>query len=165
MRYGTPAGRWILVATIVGSGIAGLDATVVNVALPTIGRHFGASVAGLQWVITGYLITLSALILLGGSLGDLFGRKRVFLAGVAWFSLASLLSGIAVNLPMLIAARALQGVGGALLVPGSLAIIESSFAPADRGRAIGAWSGMGGIADRATGPSPGAGWSRPCRGA
>jgi len=156
VRYGTPAGRWILVATIVGSGIAGLDATVVNVALPTIGRHFGASVAGLQWVITGYLITLSALILLGGSLGDLFGRKRVFLAGVGWFSLASLLSGISVNLPMLIAARALQGVGGALLVPGSLAIIESSFAPADRGRAIGAWSGMGGIAT-AFGPFAG-GW-------
>jgi EmrB/QacA subfamily drug resistance transporter len=156
VRYGTPAGRWILVATIVGSGIAGLDATVVNVALPTIGRYFGASVAGLQWVLTGYLITLSALILLGGSLGDLFGRKRVFLLGVGWFSLASLLSGLAVNLPMLIAARALQGVGGALLVPGSLAIIESSFAVADRGRAIGAWSGLGGIAT-AIGPFAG-GW-------
>jgi EmrB/QacA subfamily drug resistance transporter len=156
VTYGSAAGRWILLATIVGSGIASLDATVVNVALPTIGRQFGAGVAGLQWVITGYLITLAALILLGGSLGDLFGRKRVFVIGVIWFSAASLLSGLAVNLPMLVAARALQGVGGALLVPGSLAIIESSFVPGDRGRAIGAWSGLGGIA-AAIGPFVG-GW-------
>ena len=156
VRYGTPEGRWVLVATIVGSGIAALDATVVNVALPTIGRDFGAGVSGLQWVITGYLITLAALILLGGSLGDLYGRRRVFVTGVVWFSVASLLSGVAVNLPMLIAARALQGIGGALLVPGSLAIIESSFAPSDRGRAIGAWSGLGGIAT-AIGPFAG-GW-------
>ncbi len=156
VRYGTAAGRWVLFATIVGSGIASLDATVVNVALPTIGRHFGAGVAGLQWVITGYLITLAALILLGGSLGDRFGRRRVFVIGVIWFSLASLLSGTAVSLPMLVVARALQGVGGALLVPGSLAIIESSFDPADRGRAIGAWSGLGGIAT-AVGPFVG-GW-------
>lgn len=146
VRYGTSAGRWILVATIVGSGIASLDATVVNVALPTIGKDFGADVAGLQWVITGYLITLSALILLGGSLGDLFGRRRIFRLGVIWFSVASLLSGVALNLGVLIAARALQGIGGALLVPGSLAIIESSFAPSDRSRAIGAWSGLGGVA-------------------
>ncbi|MDQ1394008.1 MAG: hypothetical protein QOF30_2985, partial [Acidimicrobiaceae bacterium] len=156
VRYGTAEGRWILVATIVGSGVASLDATVVNVALPTIGRHFGAGVSGLQWVITGYLITLASLILLGGSLGDLFGRKRIFNIGVVWFSLASLLCGIAVNLPMLIAARALQGIGGALLVPGSLALIESSFAPSDRGRAIGAWSGLGGITT-AIGPFVG-GW-------
>ncbi len=156
VAFGSAEGRWILVATIVGSGIASLDATVVNVALPTIGRHFGAGVAGLQWVITGYLITLASLILLGGSLGDLFGRKRVFLAGVLWFSLASLLCGVAVSLPMLIAARALQGIGGALLVPGSLAIIESSFAKADRGRAIGAWSGLGGVTT-AIGPFVG-GW-------
>ncbi len=151
VRYGTPAGRWVLVATILGSGIAALDATVVNVALPAIGKDFGAGVAGLQWVVTGYLITLAALILLGGSLGDLFGRRRVFVIGVIWFSVASLLSGLAVNLPMLIAARALQGIGGALLTPGSLALIESSFAPGDRGRAIGAWSGLGGIA-AAVGP-------------
>ncbi|MDQ1357333.1 MAG: hypothetical protein QOG44_1706 [Acidimicrobiaceae bacterium] len=156
VRYGTAEGRWILVATIVGSGIASLDATVVNVALPTIGRHFGAGVSGLQWVITAYLITLAALILLGGSLGDLFGRKRIFTIGVVWFSLASLFCGIAVNLPMLIAARALQGIGGALLVPGSLALIEASFAVSDRGRAIGAWSGLGGIT-AAIGPFVG-GW-------
>ncbi|MDP9075727.1 MAG: MFS transporter [Actinomycetota bacterium] len=146
VRYGTAAGRWVLFTTIVGSGIAMLDGTVVNVALPAIGRDLGASVAGLQWVITGYLITLSALILLGGSLGDLFGRRRVYVVGVIWFSVASLLSGVSVNLGMLIAARALQGIGGALLVPGSLALIEASFAPEDRSRAIGAWSGLGGIA-------------------
>ncbi len=156
VRYGTAEGRRILIATILGSGIASLDATVVNVALPAIGKDFGAGVSGLQWVVTGYLITLAALILLGGSLGDLFGRRRVFTIGVVWFSVASLVCGIAVNIPMLIAARALQGVGGALLVPGSLAIIESSFAPSDRGRAIGAWSGLGGIAT-AIGPFAG-GW-------
>jgi len=149
VRFASAEGRWILVATILGSGIASLDATVVNVALPTIGRHFGAGVGGLQWVVTGYLITLSALILLGGSLGDLFGRRRVFVIGVIAFSVASLVSGLAISLPMLVAARALQGVGGALLVPGSLAIIESSFAPGDRSRAIGAWSGLGGIATAA----------------
>jgi EmrB/QacA subfamily drug resistance transporter len=136
--------------------MASLDATVVNVALPTIGRDLGASVAGLQWVVTGYLITLASLILLGGSLGDLFGRRRVFVTGVVWFSAASLLSGLAPNLALLIAARALQGVGGALLTPGSLAIIEASFAPDDRARAIGAWSGLGGVAT-AVGPLVG-GW-------
>jgi EmrB/QacA subfamily drug resistance transporter len=126
------------------------------VALPAIGKDLNASVAGLQWVVTGYLITLASLILIGGSLGDLFGRRRVFQIGVVWFSVASLLSGIAPNLGLLIAARALQGVGGALLTPGSLAIIESAFAPEDRGRAIGTWSGLGGIAT-AIGPFAG-GW-------
>ncbi len=136
--------------------MAALDATVVNVALPAIGRDFGASVSGLQWVVTGYLITLASLILLGGSLGDLFGRRRVFVVGVVWFGAASLLSAVAPDLQMLVAARALQGVGGALLTPGSLAIIEASFASDDRGRAIGAWSGLGGIA-AAVGPLVG-GW-------
>jgi EmrB/QacA subfamily drug resistance transporter len=129
---------------------------VVNVALPAIGKDLNASVAGLQWVVTGYLITLASLILVGGSLGDLFGRRRVFQIGVIWFSVASLLSGLAPNLATLIAARALQGVGGALLTPGSLAIIESAFVPEDRGRAIGTWSGLGGIAT-AIGPFAG-GW-------
>jgi EmrB/QacA subfamily drug resistance transporter len=141
---------------VLGSGIASLDATVVNVALPAIGKDLDASVAGLQWVVTGYLITLASLILVGGSLGDLFGRRRVFQIGVIWFSAASVLSGLAPNLATLIAARALQGVGGALLTPGSLAIIESAFAPEDRGRAIGTWSGLGGIAT-AVGPFAG-GW-------
>jgi EmrB/QacA subfamily drug resistance transporter len=156
VRYGTPAGRWILLATVLGSGMAALDATVVNVALPAIGKDLGAAVSGLQWVLTGYLITLAALILLGGSLGDIFGRRRIFQIGVIWFAVASVVCGIAPNLPLLIVARGFQGVGGALLTPGSLAIIESSFAPDDRGRAIGAWSGMGGIAT-AIGPFAG-GW-------
>jgi EmrB/QacA subfamily drug resistance transporter len=136
--------------------MAALDATVVNVALPAIGKDLGAEISGLQWVLTGYLITLAALILLGGSLGDIFGRRRVFQIGVVWFSVASVVCGLAPNLPLLILARTLQGVGGALLTPGSLAIIEASFAPDERGRAIGAWSGMGGIAT-AIGPFAG-GW-------
>jgi EmrB/QacA subfamily drug resistance transporter len=156
VRYGTPAARWVLLATVLGSGMASLDSTVVNVALPAIGKELGAAVSGLQWVLTGYLITLAALILLGGSLGDIFGRRRVFQIGVIWFCAASVLCAVAVNLPMLILARGLQGVGGALLTPGSLAIIEASFVPDDRGRAIGAWSGMGGIAT-AIGPFAG-GW-------
>jgi EmrB/QacA subfamily drug resistance transporter len=156
VRYGTPEGRWVLVATILGSGMAALDATVVNVALPAIGKDLGTGVSGLQWVLTGYLLTLASLILLGGSLGDRFGRRRVFQIGVVWFTVASLMCGLAPNLLALIGARALQGVGGALLTPGSLAIIEASFVPDDRGRAIGAWSGLGGIAT-AIGPFAG-GW-------
>jgi EmrB/QacA subfamily drug resistance transporter len=141
-------------ATVLGSGMAFLDGTVVNVALPAIGRNFAASVAGLQWVLTGYLVTLSALILIGGSLGDIFGRRRVFLVGVAWFSAASLLCAVAPTLGVLVAARTLQGIGGALLVPGSLSIIQSSFCADDRGRAIGTWSGLGGVAG-AIGPLAG----------
>jgi EmrB/QacA subfamily drug resistance transporter len=156
VRFGTTEARWILLATVLGSGIAGLDATVVNVALPTIGKDFGSGVSGLQWVITGYLITLASLILIGGSLGDRYGRRRVFRIGVVWFAAASVLSGVAPTLGVLIGARALQGVGGALLTPGSLAIIEASFRPEDRGRAIGAWSGLGGVAT-AVGPFVG-GW-------
>lgn len=156
VAYGTPAGRWVLAATVVGSGMAALDATVVNVALPSIGRDLHAGTAGLQWILTGYLITLSALLLLGGSLGDVFGRRRVFLIGAAWFAAASALCAAAPDLGVLVAARALQGVGGALLVPGSLALIEASFVPGDRGRAIGAWTGLGGMAT-AVGPVVG-GW-------
>jgi EmrB/QacA subfamily drug resistance transporter len=141
----------VIAATVLGSGIAGLDATVVGIALPRIGREFGADVAGLQWVVTGYLLTLSGLLLLGGALGDRYGRRRVFLVGVVWFAVASLLCGVAPNNATLIAARVLQGVGGALLMPGSLAIIEASFAPDDRSKAIGAWSGLGGVA-MAVGP-------------
>jgi EmrB/QacA subfamily drug resistance transporter len=154
IRYGTGPARWILLATVLGSGMAFLDGTVVNVALPAIGKNFGASVAGLQWVLTGYLITLSALILIGGSLGDIFGRRRVFLVGVAWFSVASLLCAVSPTLSILVAARTLQGIGGALLVPGSLSIIQSSFREKDRGRAIGTWSGLGGVAG-AIGPLAG----------
>jgi MFS family permease len=146
VTWGARRARWVLLATVLGSGIAFLDATVVNVALPTIGTELDASVAGLQWVINGYTLTLASLILLGGSLGDRFGRRRVFLLGVVWFAVASLLCGVAPTSEALVAARALQGIGGALLTPGSLAILQASFAPGDRGRAVGAWSGLSGIA-------------------
>jgi len=156
VRMGTAAGRWVLLATILGSGMAMLDATVVNVALGTIGRDFGAGFAGLQWTLNGYTLTLAALILLGGSLGDSYGRRRVFVLGTVWFAAASLLCGVAGNIETLVAARALQGVGGALLTPGSLALISASFDPRDRGAAVGAWSGLGGVAG-AAGPFVG-GW-------
>lgn len=156
VRWGTPAARWILLATALGSGVAFLDATVVNIALPTIGTELGASVADLQWIVNAYTLTLASLILIGGSLGDRFGRRRVFLIGIVWFAAASLLCGLAPTTETLVAARALQGVGGALLTPGSLAIIQASFAPGDRSRAVGAWSGLSGIA-AAIGPFAG-GW-------
>jgi len=123
-----------------------LDGTVVNVALRTVGSDLDASLAQLQWISNAYLLTLASLILIGGSLGDRLGRRRVFLVGVVWFAVASALCGLAPNAETLIAARALQGVGGALLAPGSLAIIESGIDPEDRGRAIGAWTGMTSIA-------------------
>jgi EmrB/QacA subfamily drug resistance transporter len=151
LRFGTSAGRWVLAVTVLGSGIAFLEATVVNVALPEIGRDLDADVAGLQWVVNGYLLTLAALILLGGSLGDHFGRRRMFNLGVIWFTLASALCALAPNVEILVAARLVQGIGGALLTPGSLAIIEASFHRDDRARAIGAWSALGGIA-AAVGP-------------
>lgn len=156
VAFDSAAGRRVLLATALGSGIAFLDSTVVNVALPAIGADLGAQMSGLQWTLNGYLITLSALILLGGSLGDRYGRRRVFQIGVVWFATASLLCAASVTVPMLVAARMLQGVGGALLTPGSLAIIEASFIPADRPRAIGAWSGFTGVA-AAVGPFVG-GW-------
>jgi EmrB/QacA subfamily drug resistance transporter len=130
---------------VLGSGVTFLDATVVNVALPTIGRDFGVGLADLQWTITGYTLTLSAFLLLGGALGDRYGRRRLFVIGLIWFAIASTLCGIAPSASLLIVARAIQGIGGALLTPGSLAIIEASFRPSDRGRAIGAWSGLGGV--------------------
>ena len=156
LRFSSTAGRWVLLASILGSGLAGIDATVVNVALPAIGADTGADFAALQWTVTAYTLTLASFILLGGALGDRFGRRRIFVVGVVWFAVASLLCGLAPNAPALIAARALQGVGGALLTPGSLAMIQASFAPADRARAIGAWSGLGGVAT-AIGPFLG-GW-------
>ena len=137
-------GRWIVVACVLGSGLAGIDATVVNIALPDIGRDLHVDFAALQWTVTSYTLTLASFILLGGSCGDRFGRRRVFVVGVAWFALASLLCALAPGAGTLIAARALQGVGGALLTPASLAIIQATFADADRTRAIGAWSGLSG---------------------
>ncbi len=139
-------GRWVLAISVLGSGMAFLDGTVVNVALPVIGRDFGASTASLQWILNGYLLTLASLILLGGSLGDRYGRRKIFVFGVGLFTAASLLCAVAPSIGLLIAARLLQGVGGALLTPGSLAMIEASYKPADRARAIGAWSGLGGVA-------------------
>jgi len=150
------AGRWVLLTTVLGSGMTMLDGTVVNVALPKIGRSLHADLASLQWVLNAYMLTLAGLILLGGALGDRYGRRRVFIIGAVWFSVASLLCGLAVNAEMLIASRALQGIGGALLMPGSLAIIQATFAEDQRARAIGAWSGLGGIA-AAIGPFLG-GW-------
>src|SRR6185437_11320962 len=156
LRLGSGSGRWVLAATVLGSSMAFLDSTVVNVALPTIGRDLHASLGGLQWTVTGYTLTLAGLILLGGSLGDRLGRRKVFLIGVVWFALASAACGFAPTIGILIAARVLEGVGGALLTPGSLAIIQATFAEEDRPRAVGAWSGLGGVAG-AAGPLLG-GW-------
>jgi EmrB/QacA subfamily drug resistance transporter len=156
IRYASPRGRWVLAATILGSAIASIDATVVGIALPAIGRDFDTGLSTLQWVVTAYTLTLAGLLLIAGALGDRYGRRRVFLIGVIWFALASALCGLAPGSDTLIAARALQGVGAALLTPGSLAILQASFAPSDRSQAIGAWSGFGGIAT-AIGPFIG-GW-------
>jgi MFS family permease len=151
VRLEEAAGKWVLVATVLGSGLAGIDATVVNIALPALGKDLNAGFAGLQWTVNSYTLTLASLILLGGSLGDQFGRRRVFVVGVAWFALASALCAVAPTIGVLIAARALQGVGGALLTPGSLAIISAVFEREQRAKAIGAWSGFGGVAS-AIGP-------------
>jgi EmrB/QacA subfamily drug resistance transporter len=156
VRMGTAAGRWVLAATIGGSSLAMLDSTVVNVALERIGKDFHAGFTALQWTINAYTLTLASLILLGGSLGDRFGRRRVFLIGVAWFTAASVLCAVSPSVEFLIGARTLQGIGGALLTPGSLALISSTFAANDRARAVGAWSGLGGVAG-AAGPFLG-GW-------
>ena len=145
LRYASARGRTVLLATVLGSGMAFLDATVVNVALPAIGEDLDAGLSGLQWTVNGYALTLAGLLLIGGSLGDHFGRRRVFAIGVAWFAVASLLCAIAPTVELLVAARAVQGVGAALLTPGSLALLEASFRPDDRGAAIGAWSGLAGI--------------------
>lgn len=151
VRWGTPAARGILATAILGSGMAMLDGSVVNIALPRLGAELGASVAGLQWIVDGYLLALAALILVAGSLGDRFGRRRVFVVGVVWFGVASVLCGLAWSPGVLVGARVLQGIGGALLTPGSLAILQSAFGKEDRARAIGAWSGLSGIA-AAAGP-------------
>jgi EmrB/QacA subfamily drug resistance transporter len=156
VRYGRPAGRWVLLATVLGSALAFIDATVVNIALPRIAASLHADAGALQWTINGYTLSLASLILLGGSLGDRFGRRKIFVIGVSWFATASLLCGLAPTMDALIAARVLEGIGGALLTPGALAILQASFVPEDRARAIGAWSGLGGIGG-ALGPFLG-GW-------
>jgi EmrB/QacA subfamily drug resistance transporter len=156
VRLSEPAGRWVLVVTALGSGLVLLEGTVVNVALPALGSELGASMYGLQWTVNAFTLTLAALTLLGGGLGDRFGRRRVYLLGVVWFGVASLLCGVAQSVEWLIAARTLQGVGGALIVPGSLALIQGSFHPDDRNRAVGWWAGMSGVAG-AAGPIVGGG--------
>ncbi|MFF6775460.1 MFS transporter [Streptomyces sp. NPDC012637] len=156
IRLASGTGRWVVLTTVLGSGMALLDSTVVNVALPHIGEDLNADLAALQWTVNAYMLTLAGLILLGGALGDRYGRRRVFVIGVVWFAVASLLCGLAPNAGVLIAARALQGVGGALLTPGSLALIQSSFHEDDRARAVGLWSGFGGVG-AAIGPFVG-GW-------
>ena len=133
-------GMWVLVATILGSSLSFIDGTVVNVALPTIQRELGATVADVQWIVEAYALFLSALLLVGGSLGDRLGRRRIFSLGIVIFTLASVGCGFAPNTTVLIFARALQGIGGALLVPGNLAIISASFSGKERGQAIGTWS-------------------------
>ena len=163
IRFESTEGRWIVAVSVLGSGIAFLEATVVNVALPEIGRDLGADTGALQWTLNGYLVTLSALILLGGSLGDRFGRRLVFNIGVVWFTIASAVCALAPSVELLIAARVLQGVGGALLTPGSLAIIEATFRAEDRARASArgrVWAASAPRSDRCSGVI----WSMPSRG-
>jgi EmrB/QacA subfamily drug resistance transporter len=149
-------GRWVLVATILGSSMAMIDGTAVNVALPALQRDLSATVADVQWIVEAYALFLAALILVGGSLGDHFGRKRIFALGVAIFTVASIFCGFSQSITQLIIARAIQGVGGALLVPGSLAIISTTFSKEQRGKAIGTWSGFS-VITGALGPVLG-GW-------
>ncbi|MFV0257099.1 MAG: MFS transporter [Acidimicrobiales bacterium] len=143
------AGRLVVTTTVLGSAVAQLTATVVNVALPALAADLGASSSRQQWVINAYLLTLASLILIGGSLGDRYGRVRIYRVGVIWFGVASLACAVAPTVELLIAARLLQGVGGALLTPGSLAIIESTLRPADRSQGVGQWSGLSGLASAA----------------
>ncbi len=149
--YRSGGGRAVIAAATLGTGMTMLDGTVVNVALRTIGEQLDASLAQLQWISNGYLLSLASLILLGGALGDRYGRRKVFVVGTIWFALASLACGLAPTAELLIVARILQGAGGALLTPGSLAMIQGAFAPTDRSTAIGAWSGLAAIA-AAVGP-------------
>jgi EmrB/QacA subfamily drug resistance transporter len=150
------SGPWILAATILGSSMAFIDGTVVNVALPALQSKLNATVVDVQWVVEAYALFLAALLLAGGSLGDHFGRKRIYNIGVTLFAVASVWCGLAPNIQQLIVARAVQGIGGALLVPGSLAIISASFTDDARGKAIGTWSGFTAIT-AAIGPVLG-GW-------
>jgi EmrB/QacA subfamily drug resistance transporter len=152
----TTNGPWILAATILGSSMAFIDGTVVNVALPALQSALHATLADVQWVVESYALLLAALLLIGGSLGDLYGRRKIFAAGVVVFSVASAWCGLASNIEQLVLARSVQGIGGALLVPGSLALISANFSERERGRAIGTWSGFTSIT-AAIGPVLG-GW-------
>jgi EmrB/QacA subfamily drug resistance transporter len=156
LTWGRARARWVLAATVLGSALTFVDMTAVPVALPAVGAELGGDAAGLTWVANAYTLAVASLVLLGGSLGDRYGRRRIFLAGTMCFSLSAAVCALAPDLPGLILARAAQGIGGALLAPASIAILEASFAPADRARAIGAWTGLTAVAT-ATGPFV-AGW-------
>src|ERR1700735_4714309 len=154
VRLPSAADRWVLAVAVLGEAMTLLEATVVNVALPSIGRNLGADTAGLQWTLNSYVLTLAALVLVCGSLSDIYGRRRIFILGTVVFVAASALCAAAPTIGLLVAARFVQGIGGALLTPGSLAIITSVFHPDDRTRAIGAWAGLGAVAG-AIGPTVG----------
>jgi len=156
VRLRSARGRGVLLATVLGSGMALLDSTVVNVALPVLGRELHADMAGLQWTVDAFLLTLTALLLLGGSLGDALGRRKMFVAGLVWFAIASAACGLAPSIGALALARAVQGAGAALLVPGSLAVLRSSIPEDEQGQAVGAWAGLSGVTT-ALGPLLG-GW-------
>ena len=150
-RLSSAKGRWIIAATALGSGMVFLDGSVINVALPRIQSDLNVPLSGLQWIIDSYALFLAALLLVGGAVGDAYGRKRAFLIGLSVFTMSSVACGLAPNADVLIAARAVQGIGGAFLVPGSLAMIKATIAPEDAGRAIGLWAGLSG-ATTAFGP-------------
>ncbi len=156
VRFESTQGRLVIAAAVLGSGIAFLDSSVVNTALPEIRRNFHSTLAGQQWIVTGYLLTLGSLLVVGGSLGDIYGRRRMFVLGLVGFAATSMMCGLAPNLGVLITARVLQGLSAALLVPGSLAMLSAVFHPDDRARAIGSWSGLSGVTT-AIGPFVG-GW-------
>ena len=156
MKLASAQGRWLVAAMVLASGMAFLDGSIVSLALPAIDRDLDAGLVGLQWTVNAYTLTLAALILVAGSMGDRLGRRRIFLVGVVWFAVASILCAAAPSIEVLVTARGLQGIGGALLTPGSLAIISASIDPADRGRAIGIWAGLAGVTT-AIGPLVG-GW-------
>jgi len=143
VKLGTARGRGVILATVLGSGMSFLDGLIVNIALPKIDEDISLGISGLQWVVSGYLLTLSALLLLGGALGDMYGRRRIYLAGLVVFVVSSALCGVAPSATVLIVARAVQGIGGALMVPASLAIIQAVFVEEERGKAIGTWTGLG----------------------
>ena len=152
LALSSAAGRRALGASVVGSGLAFLDGTIVTVAAPHITADLGGGFASMQWVLDGYLLTLGALVLVGGSLGDLLGKRRVFVTGVVGFAVASAACGLAPSMAALIAARMIQGACAALLVPTSLALLNAVFTGGDRGRALGAWSGLSGICTATTSP-------------
>src|SRR4051794_36418717 len=149
----SPRGRWLLGVCILGTSLIAVDGIVVRLALPAIGADLHAGFATLQWVVTAYTWTLASAILLGGAAGDRYGRRRIFLVGVAWFSTASLLCAAAPSAAWLITGRVLQGIGAALLAPAGLAVLQASYRPSDRARAIGAWVGLAGLAGK-TAPFP-----------